>query len=139
MPFFSFSISTEANRSKANALSTKLLLCPGIIHRINVRIPPGSEGLLHCQIKHGLYQISPTRDGDWHGDDERITYREFYDLNGGPFELVTFTWNDDDTYPHEIIIGFGVLPRWVLLPFVIASKIKKVFQTLIGKEKEVSD
>jgi len=137
MPFFSFSITTSANTSKANANRTPLLLCPGVIHRIDVRIPPGSEGLLHCHINHGIYQISPTRSGDWHGDDERITYREFYDLNGGPFEITVFTWNDDDAYPHEIILGFGVLPRWLMLPFTVANKITNAFKSLIGKEKEV--
>ncbi len=137
MPFFSFSITTSANTSKANADRTPLLLCPGVIHRINVRIPPGSEGLLHCHINHGIYQISPTRGNDWHGDDERISYREFYDLNGGPFEITAFTWNDDDTYPHELILGFGVLPRWLMLPFTVANKITNAFKSLIGKEKEV--
>ena len=139
MPYFSFSITTDANTSKAKADRTPLLLTPGVIHRVNVRIPPGSEGLLHCHVNHGNYQIAPTRSGDWHGDDERISYREHYDLSGGPIELTAFTWNDDDTYGHEIIIGFGVLPRWVLLPFAIVNKVKNVVQTLIGKEKEVVD
>ena len=137
MPYFSKSITTAANKSKANADKTPFLLTPGVIHRVDVRIPPGSEGLLHCHINHGIYQIAPTRDGDFHGDDERISYREHYDLGGGPFELTLHTWNEDDTFPHEIILGFGVLPRWLMLPFTVANKISNAFKSLIGKEQEV--
>ena len=137
MPYFSFSITTEKGKTEANADRTPLLLSTGVIHHVDVRIPPGSEGLLHCKINHGLYQISPTRDGDWHGDDERVSYTEHYDLGGGPLELTAFTWNDDELFDHEIILGFGVLPRWVLLPFTIVNKVKNAVQALIGMEREV--
>ena len=137
MPYFSKSITTAANKSEGEVEPEKLLLTPGVIHRVDVRIPPGSEGLLHCHINHDIYQIAPTRDGDFHGDDERVNYREHYDLGGGPYELTIHTWNEDDLYPHEIILGFGVLPGWVLLPFAIANKINQAFKALIGKEQEV--
>lgn len=128
MPFFSFSISTEANRLKSNKLRTPLLLCPGVLQRVIVRIPPGSEALLHCQIKHGIYQISPTRTGDWHGDDERIDYKEEYPLSDGDFELTAFTWNEDEYYEHVILLSFGVKPFEV---------VEEVVPGLIGTKGEV--
>lgn len=135
MPFFLKSVTTAANTARADAVVTKLLLAPGVIHRVDVRIPPGCAGLLHCHVNHGIYQISPTRDGDWHGDDERISYNEHYDLSGGPYEVTIHTWNLDETYEHEIIVGVGVLSSWVLLPLTIANKISNGFKSLIGKEE----
>lgn len=135
MPYFSKSITTEKKGDEGDVKAIKLLLAPGVIHRVDVRIPPGCAGLLHCHVNHGKHQISPTRDGDWHGDDERISYKEHYDLAGGPYELTIHTWNEDEKYQHEIIVGFGVLSSWVLLPLTVANKINNAFKALIGKEQ----
>jgi len=138
MPFFSFSITTLANTAKASAEKTKITLCPGVIHLVRVRIPPGSAGLLHCYINHHLHQIAPANAGeDFHGDNDPIEYREWYELEGQDTELEVVTWNEDDTYEHEVLIQLGVLPAEVLLPYAVATAQQSIVDDLKGIWKEI--
>lgn len=138
MPFFSFSITTPLNTPRAAKKKTEMSLSPGIIHRVRVRIPPGSKGLLHCIIWHHLHQIAPLGEGqDFHGDDEIIDYQDFYPIKGLDTRLDAYTWNESTNYDHEIILQFGVLPRWVLVPYAVGEKLMNAWNALVGKEYEV--
>ena len=119
MPFFSFSIDTPKETAWSDKQKTKIKLCPGIIHRVVVRVPPGSRGTLHVFVSHHLHQIVPCSSGeDFHGDDMNIDYREFYPLAGLDTQLDVYTWNASTVYDHEVILMFGVLPEWVLMPML---------------------
>jgi len=119
MPFFAFSIDTPRETTRSDKQKTKIKLCPGIIHRVVVRIPPGSRGTLHVFVSHHLHQIVPCSSGeDFHGDDMHIDYREFYPLRGLDTQLDVYTWNTSTEHDHEVILMFGVLPEWVLMPFM---------------------
>jgi len=70
-------------------------------------------------VNHHLHQIAPTgEEDDFHGDDENIDYREFYPLRGLDTQLDVYTWNTSTDHDHEVILMFGVLPEWVLIPMV---------------------
>lgn len=136
MSYFSFTVTTPANTPEARKQQTKLTLSSGVIHQVRIRIPPGHANLAHLQIKHHLHQIVPSNaDGDVHGDDDVIEYQEFYELHGTDTVLVAETWNEDETYEHSFLLGFGVLPSWVLLPFRVVNKITGAFKSLIGAEE----
>ena len=138
MPFFSFSITTPANIAEKTPLRTKVDLCPGVVHLVRVRIPPGSAGLLHIVINHHLHQIAPANAGEnFHGDNDPIEYREWYELEGQDTELEVVTWNEDDTFEHEILIQLGVLPAEVLLPYAVATAQQSIVDELKGIWKEV--
>ena len=138
MPFFSFSITTPANTAKKDAQKTQIDLCPGVIHLVRIRIPPGSAGLLHCVVNHHLHQIAPSNaDEDFHGDNDPIEYREWYELEGQDTQLLVVTWNEDDTYDHEILVQFGVLPAEVLLPYAVATAQQSIVDELKGIWTEI--
>lgn len=112
MSFYSFSITTPANTAVTSKQKTTLKLEVGIIHKVQIRIPAGQQGLCHCYIQQGLHQIAPKNPGgDFHGDDEKIEYSEYYELKRGLTDLVVFTWNTDDTYAREIIVSLGILRK----------------------------
>ena len=109
-------------------------LRPGVIHRVRVRIPPGHQGLAHIYIQHMLKQLYPLNTGeDMHGDDDEVDFRDFYEIHPGFEEFKAYTWNEDDTYQHEFIVGIGILPRWVLTPYAIAKTVKNTWNKLVGK------
>lgn len=129
MPFFSFSISTSKDTAKTAKKKTVMTLSPGVIHRVRVRIPPGSQGLLHCYVNHHLHQIIPSNAGEnFFGDDEIIEYNEFYELKGLDTKIDAYTWNEDTVHAHQIILQFGVLPKWVLLPQLMAERVHRVWE-----------
>ncbi len=133
MSYYSFSIITPKNTPKSAKKKTMITLGSGVIHRVRIRIPPGPRGLVHCQVNHHLHQIAPTgEEDDFHGDDENIDYSEFYELRGTDTKLDVFTWNTSTLYDHEVLLQFGVLPKWVVLPHAIAQTVKNGWNKMIG-------
>lgn len=136
--YFSFSIVTPANTAATDKKETLLPLRPGVIHRVRIRVPPGHKGLAHLHINHMLKQLYPLNTGeDVHGDDDLVDFKDFYEIYPGFEEFKAFTWNEDDTYEHEFIIGIGILPKWVLIPWKILEKAKEAWNNLVGKWFEV--
>jgi len=138
MAFFWHTVSCNANTSKQNPERKELKLQHGIVHRVVVIIPSGHAGLMHVQIYDALHEVYPTTPNEtFHGDDIVISFRDWFDLKRAPFALNAVFWNTDDTYNHEMVIGFGVLPKWVLLPQLFGHLLKRGWDKLAGFEEEV--
>lgn len=113
---YNFTITTDLNTTYANRKLTRIVLAPGIVHRLEILFPPGPAGLLHVLITDGLHQVWPTNpDEDFASDDEVVAFNEYYEMRRRPFELQVYTWNLDDSYNHTLILRIGVLPRKQLL------------------------
>lgn len=109
---YDFVITTPASTLVSAKQSTDLKLTGGIIHQIDLVFPSGPQGYLKVQINHGLHQVWPTNpEGYFASSDEKISFEEFYDLTTAPYTLTAYTWNDDDTYSHLVIVRFGILKR----------------------------
>jgi len=127
---YRFSIKTPKNTPEKNKIKTDLKLTAGVIHQVDIQFPPGPEALLHVQIHHGLYQVWPSNpEESFASDAVTITFREFYDFTETPYVLSVYTWNEDDTYDHEVIIRLGILPKEALDPFLVPWKerVKKLY------------
>jgi len=137
MSFFWFTLSAPKNTTLANAINTTLILHHGVINHVSIYIPNGSAGLFHLQLFDALHQLYPLSTGeDFHGDDITIDFKEWYDLDVEPYTLVSKCWNDDDTFSHEIIVCFSVLPKWILIPQLFTDTLKSAWSKLVGKEIE---
>ncbi len=138
MPFFSFSIMTPKDTSKEKKYKTAITLSPGIIHQVNVTNHRGNRGVVHLTVEHEHHQIFPLgEDEDFHGDGLEISFRDFHELKEGHAVLDVFTWNESTNYEHEFIIQFGVLPKWILLGYTVATKIVEGAKGLLGGWKDV--
>jgi len=104
-----------ANTTQANARSTHLKASAGILHSIIVTIPPGSGSLAHCQLLANSINILPRHKDTWiSGEHVNVNYREWYELKPAVNDLELRTWNEDDTYSHNIRLLIGILPKGVL-------------------------
>lgn len=138
MPFFSFSIDTPKDTAKDTPLKTAITLNPGIIHQVNVYNHRGNRGTVHLAIEHEHHQIFPLgKTEDFHGDGLEISFKDFYELKEGHNVLDVYTWNDSTKYSHEFIVQFGVLPRWILLGYTVATRIVEGAKGLLGGWKEL--
>lgn len=116
---YRFGITTPASTLPTDKQRTDLKIAPGVIHQIDLTFPSGPQGYLHCQINHGLFQVWPTNpDEDFASSNEKISFKEFYEILPGENLLYVYTWNLDDTYPHKVIIRIGVLPKEALDPWL---------------------
>lgn len=109
---YAFNISTPLNTTEANKKSTALRLGRGVIHKVEIDFPPGSQGTLHIAIRRGLNQVWPTNPADYFAADDRlISFPEYYELLWPPFRLVAETWNESLNNAHTVTIRIGLLKR----------------------------
>lgn len=113
---YRFSISTAADTTFANRQRTTLPLARGVVHQIDILFPPGPQALLHLILKRGLHQVWPSNsEENFAADNDKISFREHYEIISRPFQLEAYTWNEDDTYSHAVIIRIGILARKFIL------------------------
>ena len=106
---YAFTISTPFNTLITAPKITTLKIEKGIISSFFVNFPPGSAGLLHLKVYREFSQIFPKSVGDFHGDDRYFSYRRLaYPVLFLPYELYAHTWNEDDTFSHELDIHITV-------------------------------
>lgn len=131
--FYSYAIPIPAGTTEASPLITELTLSKGILHRVEIEFPAGCRGLAHCQIKEaGLHQVYPTNPtGNFASDDYVIVLDDYYDIPS-PYLLRAFAWNDDDTYPHTLLIRIGVLPTEIVSPMGGVVGALRKFLKLVG-------
>jgi hypothetical protein len=117
---YRWSITTPLNTLSTSKQTTLLQVCKGVIHQIDIVFPPGSAGLLHLHINDALHQVWPYNTGqDFSGHNFTIRFREFIPVLHEPYQFTAYTWNDDDTYDHILIIRLGILPIAVIAPWLL--------------------
>ena len=84
------------------------------MHTIYVTIPPGSAALVHAQLRASSYFILPrNEDKSIVGEHVNVPYSEWLELKSAENDLTLVTWNEDDTYAHDVRMLIGVLPKVV--------------------------
>jgi len=131
--FYDFRLVIPANTPKDSPKRERIRLTKGVIHKVEIRFPPGCAGLVHVVVRDLEQQVWPTnRDGDFSDDDYVISFVECYELEHPPFIFTLEGWNDDDTYDHTITFRFGILPREVVRPYEEEMGFLRRFRRLVG-------
>jgi len=138
---FSSPISTAAGVSEASAILTRIRVCRGLVYKMEVDFPPGSQGLLHIQIYDGSYQVLPASPGkSLVGDNRLLSYDDLYLKQAAPYEFVVKTWNLDDTYQHSVQIRIAMalseafMSRY--MPSIQWEKFASTLRRAQGEEKK---
>jgi len=101
-----------ANRLKAVPLTTQIDVVEGVVQRVWVRWHWGPGNLCGVRIYRGGFQLWPTSLGEWFGSSIAETVFEgAYELTAEPLHFVIEGYNEDDTYDHEVWLGFEVLRK----------------------------
>lgn len=121
-----FDYETEKIKYATEKLKTVLQLTHGVTYKLDVVFPPGPAHLLHVQIKDALHPVWPSNpDADFAGDNHTISFDDEYPLTQPPFTLQAYTWNEDDTFNHRVIIRIGVKPIAIVEP----GRVRKLYQS----------
>jgi len=106
---FSFTIPTDA--TAADPEVKELELCYGVAHKVSLFWWPGPHGLVHLVIKRYEHQVLPTNpDESFHYDNYTHVMEERIELFTQPFTLQLVGWGVGLKYPHQVIVGIGILP-----------------------------
>lgn len=116
-----FNISTPANTAESAKVKTPMPVTSGIVHQIEIYFPPGSAGLLHLHIDSAGHQVWPYNAGsNFVAQDANLSFREFIPILKAPYVFTAYTWNEDDTNDHLLIIKLGILPPRVVAPWLMS-------------------
>lgn len=108
---FTASPTTPAGTPKTAPLITDLPIIFGTITRVIVWFPPGVSALTHVQILWGSVHLFPSNtQGDLTGGGNLVEWPEDIDIDTQPAHLTIVTWNDDDTFPHQVNVYVVMTP-----------------------------
>lgn len=114
---YEYDLVVPANTLLTSPASVKLVLCHGIIHKLEVSFPPGCHNTVKVVIQRALHQVWPTNpDGQLKSNAYTISYPEWYPLEEAPYELTAYGWSPGTSYSHTISIRIGIERREVLEP-----------------------
>lgn len=106
---FSFTIPTDA--TAANPEVKEINLTYGVVHTVSVFWWPGPHGLVHLVIKQYDHQVLPSNiDESFHYDNYTHVMGDRIELFEAPYGLKLVGWGVGLKYPHEVIVGIGILP-----------------------------
>lgn len=129
--WFDVEITVPASTAETSPVVTRLPVSRGVITRVSYRPRDGHLWLCHSQIRYQNTQIFPTNpEGDLHGDYFPIEWNEFIELDAEPYELVIYSWNEDDTYEHVFDFSVAITPRAAITAIAIVEAIGNLFRIL---------
>jgi len=97
----------------------RMEVAPGVISHVDIGFPQGCVGLVHLQIYRHEHQLYPTTPGESFGWDNYVfSFDDAESLDEEPHRLTVRAWNDDDSYPHTLMVGVSIEPFSAPLPGV---------------------
>jgi len=114
---YDYLVTTPANTTKASPTRTDLPLRRGMIDQVQIAFPPGPMGLLHVVIERGGSPLWPANVGaGFASDNFTIVFNPLYELVAAPLALTAVSWNEDDSYSHQVAIRVNVVPAHLYYP-----------------------
>lgn len=99
-----------ANTARSAPMSSQIDIVEGVVKRVWVRWRWGSADLAGCSIFREGFQLWPTTGGKWfHSSIHETVFDEMYLVADEPLHFIVRSFNEDDSFPHKLWVGFSVL------------------------------
>lgn len=103
----------------------------GVIHQVEIEMPPGCKGLVFAAAFQGLHQVWPSNDeGAYRSDGRVYSTREHYRVKRGDPSFILLVWSAGTAHPHTVQFRLSILPVEVMEPWTVVvgtiGKIKKL-------------
>lgn len=114
---YEYDLTIPANTLVSAPVRQIMLIDRGIIHKVEVEFPGGSNKAVLVTIRDALHQVYPTNpDGQLKANNFTISGSEWLEVEEPPYQLEAYGWSPGTTYQHVITIRLYQLPREVLEP-----------------------
>jgi len=131
--FYEFAISVPKSTTQGTPKTQKLRLAHGVIHRVEVQFPIGTQALAHARLEHHSFGGLPTNpQGNFCSDGYIIPVDEYLEFFSAPYEVTAILWNDDDTYAHTITFRFGIWESKIAVFIMSVFKGLAKFLKMVG-------
>jgi len=112
--FFAWDITLPANTLATSPKTQTLKLSKGVITKVEVKFARGCHGMVQVRLLHQESQLVPLSRGEWvTGDDEAVSFPEFFELWTTPYQLKFIGCSPGTTYDHVLSVRITVLPKQV--------------------------
>jgi len=133
MAIYTVKLTIPPNTAKDSPVSTTVELAKAVLTRMSVRIPPGHCAVTGLRILYGRLQLWPEEKGTWlSGDDETLTWDEYFELPHDPTRLIIEAYNESERYDHTFLIRLTTTPKHIALWQVAIVKFTETFRRLVG-------
>jgi hypothetical protein len=118
--YYETNLTIPPNTPVTAPATRELQITKGVIQHAEVFMPKGAAGLVHGVVYLWERQLWPSNpDGYFTSDGQQIPFDEDLEIVDPPYVLELRGWNDDDTYPHDMILRVQVIPADQLLRNVL--------------------
>lgn len=118
---FAWDITISAGTSAASPKTQILKLSSGVIVKVEIKFASGCHGLVKVRLRHEESQLVPLSRDEWiTGDDEAVSFPEFFELWTTPYQLKFLGCSPGTSYAHVVTVRVSVLPKSVasMIPFI---------------------
>lgn len=133
-------ISTPANTPKASQVKTALAVNKGLVYKVEVFFPFGSEGTLYCMIADGGFQAWPTTPFEYfRGDMSVIAFDDTYIKDDPPYEFQVYTYNLDTVNSHVCVVRIGLVTKEIFMARFLPTYTYKYFEEMLNNLKATQE
>jgi len=113
-----YDLTIPADTAATSPVEETLPSVEGIVHQVEIEIPPGCRGEVYAAIRQGNHQVWPTNPTGAYRSDSRVySTREHYAVKRGDPVFVLQGWSPGTSYEHVVQFRISILPVDVLEPW----------------------
>jgi len=114
---YCYTLTVPAGTPENNPVKQTISLEPGVLRRIEVVFPFGTNCMVKVRIKHGEKVIVPANADAWLvGNGETVRIDMLMEYLDRPFELVVEVASPGTNYDHTIYLRFEVVSEEMAFP-----------------------
>lgn len=111
---YAWDITISAGTAAADPKTQILKLSKGVITKVEIKFARGCHGLVKVRLLHREAALVPLSRDEWiTGDDEPVSFPEFFELDTTPYQLKFVGCSPGTGYDHDLTVRISVLPKRV--------------------------
>lgn len=124
-----------ANTTRLDPDWQKLQIAKGIIRNWVIFEPSETANVLQFRVEYHGHPIMPATADTWmYGFYEAKLIPEKIRIDGPPYVLDIYAFNDDDSHPHEYNLYAIVEPPAPISPDEISAETEEMLEEMFGEE-----
>lgn len=128
---FAWDITITANTLATGPKTMILKLSKGVITKIEIKFARGCHGMVQVRLLHQEAQLLPLSRGEWiTGDDEAVSFPEFFELWTTPYQLKFVGCSPGTGYNHVVTVRVSVLPKTVASMIPVIELLTRLLQRM---------
>ena len=128
---WAWDINITANKLTTAPETQILKLSKGVIVKVDIKFARGCHGMVKVRLRHEESQLVPLSRDEWiTGDNETVSFPEFFELKTGPYQLKFLGCSPGTSYAHTVTVRISVLPKRVASMIPVIDLLSRLLQRM---------